>query len=279
MGGLRLRLVLGAWGVALATFVLPWRTALADGPVMLDLGAFDAQDEGVAIPAGYDAVVSIDDYEPVSLLPETNSVAYRMAAPAMRRFYVTGIVGGSFLVFSPNNAPPSCLTAGGAAGTALERSNGRIRLEAEGRYRGPIDQTYLGFNENFGPRNPNPVGIVQAQNLGGWSVLANVWRDFRLTDHFEFYGGGGIGATGFDVSFQQIDPTPQPATLRHKTVYAWQIGVGGIWNVTERVAVDVSYRIFGTGWTVTREAAVAGFPRNEILLSLRIYEPFRGLVR
>jgi hypothetical protein len=278
MSRLRVQLVIGALGLSLAALVLPWRPALADVPAMLNLSAFDPRDEGAAIPAGYDAVAPIDDYEPVFPLPETNSVAYRMSAPAMRRFYVTGIFGGSFLVFAPNNSPPSCLTAGAAAGTALERSNGQIRLEAEGRYRGPIDQKYLGFNENYGPRDPNPVGIVEARNLGGWSVLANVWRDFRLTDQFDFYGGGGIGATGFDVSFQQIE-TPGPVTLSHRSGYAWQVGVGGIWNVSERVAVDASYRIFGTGWSVTREAVVAGFPRNEILLSLRMYEPFRGFLR
>ena len=72
---------------------------------------------------------------------------------------------------------------------------------------------------------------------------------------------------------------PDPATVRYETGYAWQVGVGGIWNVTERVAVDASYRLFGTGWTMTREGLAAGFPRNEILLSLRIYEPFRGLMR
>lgn len=111
-------------------------------------------------------------------------------------------------------------------------------------------------------------------------MLANVWRDFRVNDRFELYGGGGIGATGFEASFQQIDvENPDPATLRSETGYAWQIGLGSIRNVSDRVAVDASYRIFGTGWTVTRESAVAGFPRNEILLSLRIYEPFRGLLR
>jgi hypothetical protein len=161
----------------------------------------------------------------------------------------------------------------------LERSNGRIRVEAEGRYRGFFEQTYLGFNENFSPRHPNPVGIVQAKNYGCWSALANVWRDFRLTDHVDLYGGGGIAA-GFQTSFQQIDGTkPVPLTKRDETGFAWQIGVGGIWNVSERVAVDAGYRLFGTGWTMTRESFAAGFPRNEILVILRIYEPFRGLMR
>lgn len=236
-------------------------------------------DEGT-LRGGYDAIIAADEQPALALLPPTSSVARQMSAPSARRFYLTSIVGGSFLVVSADNTPASCLTGGGAAGVALERSNGRIRLEAEGRYRGAIEQTYLGFNENFSPRHPNPVGIVQARNLGGWSLLANVWRDFHVSDHMDLYGGGGIGGTGFETSFQQIDVAkPEPATRRHETGYAWQIGVGAIWNVSDRVAVDASYRLFGTGWTITREGFAAGFPRNEILLSLRIYEPFRGLIR
>jgi opacity protein-like surface antigen len=266
---------------SLGAILLPWLAACADdSPAPLDLAALAPWDDGGATPSEYDAIVATDEQPSLSLLPPTISVAREMSAPSGRRFYLTSIVGGSFLVVSPDNTPSSCLTGGGAAGLALERSNGRIRLEAEGRYRGFIEQTYLGFNENFSPRDPNPIGIVQAKNLGGWSVLANVWRDFRLNDHFDFYGGGGIGATGFETSFQQVDVTrPDPATRRYETGYAWQIGVGGIWNVSERVAVDASYRLFGTGWTITREGSAAGFPRNEILLSVRIFEPFRGLMR
>lgn len=52
------------------------------------------------------------------------------------------------------------------------------------------------------PVTQNPIGIVEAKNFGGWCVLANVWRDFRLTDQLDLYGGGGIGGTGFETSFQ-----------------------------------------------------------------------------
>ena len=268
---------------SLGTGLLPWLAACADeSPPALDLVALAPWDDGGAAPreSEYDSIVAADEQPSLVLLPPTISVAREMSAPSGRRFYLSSIVGGSFLVVSPDNTPASCLTGGGAAGVALDRSNGRIRLEAEGRYRGLLEQTYLGFNENFSPRDPNPVGIVQARNLGGWSVLANVWRDFRLNDQFDLYGGGGIGASGFETSFQQIDvPRPLPANRRYETGYAWQIGVGGIWNVSDRIAVDASYRFFGTGWSITRESFSSGFPRNEILLSLRMYEPFRGLMR
>jgi opacity protein-like surface antigen len=259
--------------------VLPWPVACADdAPPSLDLGALAPWDDGGSATAENDVYVEAD--ERPTFLPPTVSVAHELSAPSDRRFYLTSIVGGSFLVISANNSPDACVTGGAAAGLALERSNGRIRLEAEGRYRSFIEQTYLGFNEDFSPRNPNPVGIVRAANLGGWSVLANVWRDFRCNDRFDLYGGGGIGAIGYGTSFQQISgKDPNPATTRYETGYAWQIGVGGIWNVNDRIAVDASYRVFGVGWTMTRSAFATGFPRNEILISLRIFEPFRGLMR
>lgn len=267
------------WVTSLVSLCLQGRPGLGDAIPTFDFGAFAPWDEGTAILAGYDTVVPEDD-DVLTLLPPTMSVAREVAVPPSRRFYLTSIVGGSFLVVSADNTPAAALTGGGAAGLALERSNGRIRLEAEGRYRGPIEQTYLGFNQNFSPRHPNPIGIVEGKNFGGWSVLANVWRDFRLNDHFDVYGGGGIGASGYESSFQQISgPIPEPATSRYNTEFAWQAGVGCIWNVNERFAVDASYRLFGTGWTFTRDNFAFGFPRNEILISLRIYEPFRGLLR
>lgn len=280
MAAVKSRFGVCVWVTSLVSLCLQGRPGLGDEPPLHACGAFAPWDEGAAILAGHDTVVPEVDAATLTLLPPTTSVAREMSLPPARRFYLTGIVGGSFLVVTADNTPASVLTGGGAMGMALERSNGRIRLEAEGRYRGVIEQTYLGFNENFSPRHPNPVGIVDGKNLGGWSVLANVWRDFRFTDHFDVYGGGGIGATGYESSFQQISgPILEPATIRSNTEFAWQAGIGCIWNVNERLAVDASYRLFGTGWTFTRENFAAGFPRNEILLSLRVYEPFRGLLR
>ena len=110
--------------------------------------------------------------------------------------------------------------------------------------------------------------------------MANVWRDFQLTDRIDAYGGGGIGGAGVDTSFQQIDAAePAPVVYKDLTAYASQIGAGRIWNVNDRVAVDVSYRVFGLGWSITADDLAWGFLRSEVLLSLRISEPFRGPMR
>jgi len=250
-----------------------------DLPRVLDLEAFASWDDESVSPAECEAVVPVNEREPLSLLPATTPVSQGALGPSARRFYLTGILGGSFLVVSGDNTPSSSLTEGGAVGMALERSNGRIRVEVEGRYRGPIGQTYLGFNENYSVRDPTLVCVSQARS-SGWSSLANVWRDFTLTEQMDLYGGGGIGAAGFQTEYQKInvDP-PAPRIDRTMTGYAWQAGVGAIWNVSDRIAIDASYRIFGFGWTVTREDVAFGFLRSEVLLSLRIYEPFRGMLR
>lgn len=267
-------------GVVLAGVVVAGPAAADDAAPPLDLTAFAPWSTGLSLSDGHAELVTADDDSPLALLPPTTSVASAMTAPSTRRFYVTSIVGGSFFVVTADNTPSSSLTAGGALGLAIERENGRIRLEVEGRYRDFVEQTYLGFNENVSPLDPTPVGTMQARTYGGWSALANVWRDFRFTEHVDLYAGGGIGAAGFQTEFQRIDVTnPAPRTDRYITGYAWQIGVGGIWNLSDRVAIDTSYRIFGVGWTVTREDVAFGFLRSEILLSLRIYEPFRGLLR
>lgn len=279
MGRIRPRHRFGAGVASLVACVLASHVAWGDAPAALDLGVFAPWDGESAPVATYDAVVPADD-APIALLPPTTGVAYEMTEPPARRFYLTSIVGGSFFVMTLDNTPQSSLTAGGAMGMALERSNGRLRLEVEGRYRDLIEQTYLGFNENFSPRDPNPVGVMQARTYGGWSALANVWRDFELTERIDVYGGGGIGGAGFMADLRRIDVTrPDPGVVRSLTGYAWQVGAGAIWNVNERVALDASYRIFSVGWTLTREDISYGFLRSEILLSLRIYEPFRGLVR
>ena len=264
--------------------------AAAEAIDSLELGAFAPFEPETESPYEADQFVPTPHCtEATQSTPSTDMDRGISDRPA-RQFYVSSIIGGSFFALSADDNPSSSLTAGGAMGVALDRSNGRIRVELEGRYRDPIEQTYLGFNKDAShvgaghsghiPSKPDLVGTMQATASGGWSVMANLWRDFQLTDRLDAYGGGGIGVAGFETSFQQIDTAvPAPIVNKYLTEYAWQLGVGGIWNVNDRVAVDLSYRVFGLGWTYTSNDLAYGFLRTEVLLSLRIYEPFRGLIR
>ena len=277
-----------ACGVSLMAVALLHVTAAAEALESLNLDAFAPFDSGNEVP--YEPDYSVPGFDRTAVMPSPPSgrIDGMTSDRPARQFYVSSIVGGSFLVVTADNTPSSILTAGGAMGIAFDRPGGRLRVEAEGRYRDPIEQTFIGFNRETpridpgpGPVPPKPelIGTMQARSYGGWSAMANIWRDFQLTDRIDAYGGGGIGGAGFQTSFQQIDATePSPAVLEYRTAYAWQVGVGAIWNVNDRVAVDLSYRIFGLGWSITADDLAYGFLRSEVLLSLRIYEPFRGLL-
>ena len=266
-----------ACSVSLMAVAVLHVTAAAEALESLNLAAFAPLDSGDEVP--YEPDYSLPGFDRTAVMPSPPSgrIDGMTSDRPARQFYLSSIIGGSFLVVTADNTPSSTLTAGGAMGIAFDRPGGRLRVEAEGRYRDPIEQTFIGFNREKSASEL--IGTMQARTYGGWSAMANIWRDFQLTDRIDAYGGGGIGAAGFETSFQQIDATePSPAVLAYRTEYAWQAGVGAIWNVNDRVAVDVSYRIFGLGWSITADDLTYGFLRSEVLLSLRIYNPFRGLM-
>ena len=196
-----------------------------------------------------------------------------------RQFYLGGIVGADFGTFTkvPGNATAvpnqSLFTGGGTVGMRSLRDNGAWRFEFEGRGRDQITDTF----EEGG-------GSATAAARDGWSTMVNVWRDYEVVGEFDVYAGGGIGAGGYrsviNVGFTGLPPT----TTSNDNVsnFAWQAGGGLIYNVSNRLAVDLGYRFFSIG-DVTATGLSAGTPydyptnyaASELLLTVRIYEPFR----
>jgi len=206
-----------------------------------------------------------------------------------RRFYITGIIGASFGTLQSggiNNegnfantgrATDSLLTAGGAIGTAFDRNNGLLRLEVEGRGRDALQ----GSTNSFEPPTPDYFYSVRASD--GWSVMTNAWRDWHLTERLGFYGGGGIGAGGYRLS---VDDSVVSG-YGHVGGFAWQAGTGTTYRITNRTTIDLGYRFFETvpdslpltlGGPGGPPAGsyVSNFYASELLLSVRIYEPFRS---
>lgn len=206
-----------------------------------------------------------------------------------RRFYITGILGASFGVLQsggvnsaggfPNTgrASDSLLTAGAAVGTAFDRTSGLLRLEVEGRGRDALS----GRTNSFQP--PTPTYLYSVRAVDGWSVMANAWRDWYLNDRLGFYGGGGIGAGGYRLT---VDDSVVSG-YGHVGGFAWQAGTGTTVRVTERTTIDLGYRFFDTvsdGLPLTTIGSggvpagsyVSNFYASELLLSVRIYEPFRS---
>lgn len=184
-----------------------------------------------------------------------------------QRFYLAPIVGaswGQFLVEDASVLSGNLFTAGGAAGMAFTRPLGQTRLEFEGRYRDGMQQS---------------IGVSTVGATDNWSTLVNVWRDFSVTDRAGVYGGGGIGAGGYRFLY---DAGGLDYANLQTTQFAWQVGAGVIYAVSDRVTLDLGYRYYsvnasrGCDCPQPEEGILNQFISSDLLLSVRIYEPFRN---
>lgn len=205
-----------------------------------------------------------------------------------RRFYITGIIGASFATLQSGGINPagdfantgrstdSILTAGAAGGVAIDRSGGLLRLEVEGRGRDLLTGSTNSFQQ------ATPPFFYATRAADGWSVMANAWRDWYLTERLGFYGGGGIGAGGYRLTVDD----GVVAGYGHVGGFAWQVGTGTTYQITRRTTLDLGYRFFDTvtdALPLTTAIGAGGpagsylsnFYASELLLSIRIYEPFR----
>ena len=200
-----------------------------------------------------------------------------------RRFYLSGIIGPSWGTLQVEDSPSvndPLFSAGGAAGVAFERESGRLRVEFEARYRDPISGAF---------DDGNTLTSLRAAN--GWSTLVNAWRDIDLTDRLGIYAGGGIGGGGYGSLAVQSAVPASNFTINGSgsaSGFAWQAGGGVIYDLTQRVTLDLGYRFFAVdSGSITATSAQpgvpietlslgSGFSASELLFTIRIYEPFRG---
>lgn len=210
----------------------------------------------------------------IEALPEVTESPYCdvgcLSEKPCRRFYITGLTGASFASFTAPNDPAlgidtegTVFAAGAAVGMSLERQRGRLRLEVEG----------LGRDVYAEPFVNDPGTEVMLTN--NWSVTANLWRDFMFTDRFGIYAGGGLGGGGYKLGEQTI-ATGDTIYVDAKGAFAWQVGAGLIYELTDRLTVDVSYRYYELD-TIQQSSFVTPnqFSSSEVMVGLRLYEPFR----
>ena len=191
-----------------------------------------------------------------------------------RRFYITGLWGTSAATLTTSSQPgapgpgtdeantENIFNAGVAGGVSFERQRGRLRVETEWLQR-----------DFWADNNKSLTRDVLTDN---WSVMANIWRDFMFTNKLGCYGGGGIGGGGFAFT-DNLDASGSG------TAFAWQAGGGLIYQLTDQVTFDVGYRFYqlgdipitdGQGLTLNH-----GFSASQVMFSLRMFEPFRSLLR
>ena len=209
------------------------------------------------------------------------------------RPYVTGIVGASFGTINAGGANnlfgaqlqnvgsinDAMVNGGGAIGMALDRPSGLLRMEVEGRARGPMNgETVLDAkNGTLFPAYPLEVNVTN-----GWSAMTNFWRDYFFTDRFGVYGGGGFGVGGYQYSMQE-ETIPFKGSSVVNT-FAWQVGTGVTYQLSDRITFDTGYRFFAMTPGATPLAApglpigsyTSAYSASELLISIRIYEPFRN---
>lgn len=230
------------------------------------------------------------------------------------RLYVSGIVGASFASLTtaggPNSDPfwnpavfsgavnDTLFTGGGAIGLAIPRPSGALRVEFEGRGRDLQDGVE---SVRVTPAFGAPFSLPnQVRAADGWSTLANVWRDIQLTDSAGVYLGGGIGGGGYRLStlaaFDGVGASVHTCGCESVATFAWQAGTGIFWNVSDRISLDLGYRFLGISpknsalfydGPYPTDAGIVNvtdqpygtlrtaFSASELLLSVRIYEPFR----
>ena len=195
-----------------------------------------------------------------------------------RQFYLSGIVGADFATFdkvsgSPTTVPnQSIFTGGAAAGVRYLRDNGALRLEFEGRGRDQVSATA-----------GDAVNNITTRATDGWSAMVNVWRDYKPYDSFGLYAGGGIGAGGYRWTTGGNGIGSLVTGNDRISNFAWQAGGGLFYEISKRATIDLGYRFFSISES-TAEFSFIGLPAtaptnfaaSELLLQLRIYEPFRG---
>lgn len=197
-------------------------------------------------------------------------VAQRLGT-APRRFYGSLMIGPSFANFdspavSGLESSQSIFSAGGALGVAFERNRGQLRWEVEA----------MGRNTYDAPFDADPTANTVLTN--NWSVMTNLWRDVMLTKHFGIYGGGGIGAGGYVLGSRNAGQSTD--YIVPGSNFAWQAGGGVLWDISDRLTFDVGYRFYQINTIQQTPSIIPNqLQSSELMFTLRLYEPFRGLLR
>jgi len=175
-----------------------------------------------------------------------------------------------------------------STGRTLEvGASARKKMEVEGRARGPMHgQTAFEVGSTTTESASVPLNVTATQ---GWSAMTNFWRDYFFTDRLGVYGGGGFGVGGYQYSMQGSDVRIPLAGSSIVNTFAWQVGTGVTYQLSDRVTFDTGYRFFAmtpgsTPLAVTNGGVLvqpvgsytSAFSASELLLSVRIYEPFRN---
>jgi len=146
-----------------------------------------------------------------------------------------------------------------AFGAALGYNFSRFRVEGEISYQ------------------KNDVDKIEAQgvfldatgNARALSFLINGYYDFKNRSAFTPYISAGLGFAQVEFNDLDISGLGFSGSNDEDTVFAYQIGIGVGYAVTEKVTIDVKYRYFGTEDS-EYDTTEAEFASNNFLFGVRI---------
>ena len=101
------------------------------------------------------------------------------------------------------------------------------------------------------------------------SFLINGYFDFVNSSAFTPYISAGLGYAQVEFNDLNISGSGFPGSSDEDTVFAYQIGIGLGYAVSEKVTIDVKYRYFGTEDS-EYDTTKAEFASNNVLFGIRV---------
>lgn len=153
-----------------------------------------------------------------------------LAQPADGNMTISG-VGSAELEYDTS------FTVGGAIGYRLGES-GDYRVEGEVAYQNnEVDR----IGNNSLPFDPGG-GVISSMEFSMLTFLLNGYIDFNYGSAFSWFFTGGFGFARIDGEMTVDGVTDD----EDDTVFAYQLGVGAGYAVTETVTLDCKYRYLST---------------------------------
>jgi outer membrane immunogenic protein len=149
---------------------------------------------------------------------------------------VAGVVVDSGRGHASTSDDKTVFTGSVAYGYAFETLPVRAELEYTFRSKADLDNVSLWTNRSTDAE-------VRTQNL-----MANVYYDFKNKSKFTPYVSAGIGAA-FN-KLETVERTANVVTERasdKKTDFAWALGVGVNYEITNNLDLDLAYRYMDSG--------------------------------
>ena len=149
---------------------------------------------------------------------------------------------------------------GGAIGYNWAKHGVSLRTEVEFLYR-----TNLGYDSN--PTFMNAASPTKfSSSMTSKTVLFNGYYDFTNTTKFTPFIGGGVGLSmNNSTTHGSLTSGASPSEYkRDMTNFAWNLGGGVAYNLTEHIILDVTYRYTDLGKASWGDANVAQITSNNL---------------